>query len=498
VDDGLTGLGRRSALALVGAGMSGVATIVTIVIATRTLSETGAGEFFVAITLFAIAQGLASLGAETGLQYFVPTMRPHDARHLIGRMEVGSALIGLAFGVVVFVSADTVGGLLADGGGATAGTSDVIKLIALTLPFAGLYELAMGALRSCDQVLSSTILDRIARPVVQVLAMGLAAIVGWGSTGMVLAWVFPNIVTVLLALLLMARVELRGSSDRDADVPPSVFWRFTGPRSVARVAQVLTQRLDVLILAAVFSIKEAAVYGAVSRCMIAGVFLTTALRQTIQPRLRREIAFGDRRVVKNMYGASTTWLVVATWPIYLVMMTHAPLVMSVFGAKYVTGSTALVLLCAAMLVATACGLVDVVLLMLGHSWLSTINVVIALVLNVILNLALAPTYGMIGSAIAWVVSILATNVIPLAQTARVGLHPGGVPLWTGCVVAVVAFGMPMGIERLVFGDAFGPFVVGLAIASALYGVALYFFRKPLLLDRLVNDIRRPASALAQG
>jgi O-antigen/teichoic acid export membrane protein len=424
-------------------------------------------------------------------------MRPSDARRLIVRMEIGSAAIGLALGVLVFVAADTVGALLADGAD-TSGASDIIRLIAVTLPFAGLYEVAMGALRSCDEVLTSTILDRTARPIVQVLSMGFAAMAGWDSTGMVLAWVIPNIATVLLAVLLMARVRLRTLSETHAEVPPSVFWRFTGPRSVARVAQVLTQRLDVLILAAAFSIEEAAVYGAVSRCMIAGVFLATALRQTIQPRLRREIAFGDRRAVKNMYGASTTWLVVATWPIYLAMMTHAPLVMSVFGAKYMSGSAALVLLSSAMLVATACGLVDVVLLMLGHSWLSTINVLIALVLNAVLNLALAPTYGMIGSAIAWVVSILATNLIPLAQTTRAGLHPGGIPLWSGCAVAVVAFGLPMAIERLAFGDAFGPFVIALITASALYGTALYLFRKPLLLDRLVSDIGRPTSTLAHG
>jgi O-antigen/teichoic acid export membrane protein len=232
--------------------------------------------------------------------------------------------------------------------------------------------------------------------------------------------------------------------------------------------------------------------------MIAGVLLATALRQTVQPMLRREIIYGDRAAVKNLYGVSTTWLVVATWPVYLAMMTHAPVVMSVFGPEYDSGSTALVLLCAAMLVATACGLVDVVLLMLGRSWLSTFNVVIALALNVVLNFALAPTYGMTGSAIAWVVAILATNLLPLSQTARAGLHPGGAPLWTGCAVAVTAFGLPLAVERAFFGDELWPFVVGLALSSALYVSALYLFRQRLLLDRLVSDVRRPTPTLAHG
>ena len=103
----------------------------------------------------------------------------------------------------------------------------------------------------------------------------------------------------------------------------------TAPRSISRIAQTLTQRLDVLILAAVYPLDEAAVYGAVSRCMIAGVFIATALRQTVQPQLRRLIVRGDRGAVKQMYGATTTWLVLVTWPIYLTMMFNAPVVMRV-------------------------------------------------------------------------------------------------------------------------------------------------------------------------
>jgi O-antigen/teichoic acid export membrane protein len=249
----------------------------------------------------------------------------------------------------------------------------------------------------------------------------------------------------------------------------------------------------VLILAAVFSLQDAAVYGAASRCMIAGVFLANALNQTIQPQLRREIAFGTRQTVREMYEATTTWLVLATWPLYIVMITHASIFMSIFGPEYASGGPVLSLLSSAMLVAIACGLVDVVLLMLGRSWLSTINVVVALVVNVTLNLLLAPHLGMIGSAIAWVAAILIGNLAPLFQTSRVGLHPGGRPLWTGCLITGLAFGLPLGVERLVFGSGVPAFVIALSISAVLYVVLLRLFRTWMLLDRLVDGLRSKAS-----
>ena len=255
------------------------------------------------------------------------------------------------------------------------------------------------------------------------------------------------------------------------------------------MAQTLTQRLDVLILAAVVSVKDAGVYGTVSRCMIAGVFVATAVKQVVQPRLRRLIVRKEMGAVKTMYGASTTWLVIATWPAYIAMAVYAPLVMRAFGQSYERGANALVILCLTMLVASACGLVDVVLLMLGKSWLSTANVVLALVLNVVLNVLLAPRFGMIGSAWAWSVAILATNVIPLFQVWRSGLHPGGEPLYTAMLLASVTIGGPLVTARLVWGDTLTSFAIAYTLSLVLYLLALTLQRRRVLLDRFFADLK---------
>jgi O-antigen/teichoic acid export membrane protein len=488
-DDGISGLGRRSALGLAGAGVSGVGTIATLLIASRTLDSSGAGEFFVAISLFAIMQGLCSLGVDTGLQYFVPVSTPASARRLIRVLSIGSAALGLIVAAGVFALADPIGGVLAEGESTDGSATSMIRWIAVLLPFAGLYEVTTGALRACDKVFVATMLDRIIRPIAQVVAMLLAAAAGAGAAGAIVAWTLPNVMVVLVSIVLLVRLKLRESPVRQQVIDQAEFWRYNLPRAVARVAQTLTQRLDVLILATVGSLEDAGVYGTVSRCMIAGVFVATAVRQTIQPRLRRLIVRGDPVAVKNMYGASTTWLVLVTWPTYIAMIVFAPLVMSAFGPDYVRGASSLSLLSSAMLVASACGLVDMVLLMLGRSWLSTINVLIALVLNIVLNLALAPTWGMIGSATAWVVAILTTNLLPLWQTSRVGLHPGGEPLATVTSIAAVTIFVPLLVARLVFGTGLASFAIAFTIALAAYCAALYRARRKALLDRFVNDLR---------
>ena len=98
--------------------------------------------------------------------------------------------------------------------------------------------------------------------------------------------------------------------------------------------------------------------------------------------------------------------------------------MRVFGPDVVRGCDPLTILCLAMLVASACGLVEVVLLMVGRSWLSTANVLPALVVNMVLNLILGPKFGMNGAAVAWMAAIFVTNLVPLWQTSRGRASPG--------------------------------------------------------------------------
>jgi O-antigen/teichoic acid export membrane protein len=267
------------------------------------------------------------------------------------------------------------------------------------------------------------------------------------------------------------------------------FWHYTTPRAAARIAQVLTQRLGVLFIAAIGTQEDAGGYGTVSRCMIAGVFVATAVQQMVQPRLRKLIVRGELGAVKEMYGASTTWVVLTTWPAYLAMAIYAPLVLRAFGDDVVRGSTALTVLSLAMLVASACGLVEVVLLMVGRSWLSTANVLVALATTVALSFILIPPFGVTGAAISWSAAILITNVVPLYQVSRLGLHPGGTPLTTAMVVGLCAFSVPLLLCRAIAGPSAVSFCVGLAVGLPAYVAAVFVTRRRVLLDRFVHDLR---------
>ena len=118
-----------------------------------------------------------------------------------------------------------------------------------------------------------------------------------------------------------------------------------------------------------------------------------------------------------VYRATTAWLVVLTWPLYLLAVIYGPEILSIFGHSYRAGDMVMVILGLTMLVATACGQVDMVLITTGRSSWSLANGLMAVFVNVGLDLLLIPRYGITGAAIGWSAAIIITNLIPLAQLA---------------------------------------------------------------------------------
>lgn len=483
--DSLATVGRRSAQGLAGAGVSGVATIATIIIAAQHLGTERSGQFFVGVSLFAIVQGIGSLGVDTGLQYWLPTADVSSRRHMVRLALSVVAALGVLATIVLSLANRSISDLLSTGSSSDS-AADVVKAASLLVLAGPLGEAVLGVLRGADRVVVALILDRFVRPILQVALMIGVAFAGGGPVGMVVAWAAPFGIVTLIGIAAITRLPRHSGGE---PVATSAFVAYTWPRAIARGAQALVQRLDVLLLAGAVGLKEAAIYGAASRCMIAGVFVATAVQQMVQPQLRKAVLAGDPAEVRSLYGASTTWTVLVTWPVYLAMAAFAPLVMRAFGDGFERGATPLTILCLTMLVASGCGLVDVVLLMLGRSWASTINTLIALGLNVGLNLALDRRYGMIGAAIAWAAAILATNLIPLAQVARHGIHPWGPPLRNAVTTGCATVGIPLLVIRLARGAEWNTVFPAIIVVAGLYALVVMRRRKVLMLDRLTSGMR---------
>ncbi len=542
----LAEVGKGSRLNLAAALVAALATTAVTVVVTRKFSLALAGTFFTATSLFLIVAAVAGLGTNIGLTYFIARLRSLGEDNRIPMIMraaiIPVVVVSISAGALLLVFAAPLAHLmLSDHGGHTGATpasvAKVLRGLAIALPFAGFMATQTSISRGYRDMRPAAIVGQIGLSVGRLIGVLAATAVG---SALLLAplWAAPYIPAAVVAWLWARRIR-RNRADRSTlytDVPPEVaallalskpvpsvysarragdqrsagtrtmrnklasatprgFWAFTSPRAVASLAQSVLQQLDIVLVAVIRGPAEAAVYTAATRFLVLGQLGGVAVSGASQPRFTELFTLGDRRGVNAIYQATTAWLVLLLWPLFLVATVYGPFVLTIFGRSYRAGDVVMVILGLAMLLATACGQVDVVLITSGRSSWSLVNGLLTVGINVAVDLALIPKYGIAGAAIGWAAAITIGNLMPLVQLAAVlRLHPFGRGTIVACALTALAFGaVPLAL-RSALGDNLLALVAGVAAGSVLLAAGMWRFRGVLQLSAMSGVVMRRRQA----
>lgn len=497
--DVVVGVGRSSTANLVGSAVMATTTFLLTLVVTRGLSTEQAGLFFSATSVFVLTTSLGQLGTNTALVYFLARSRSlattERIRHYV-RVAVRPVVVtGIVAGAGLFVFAEPVARIVTPG--QVDGTASSLRVLALFIPLAGYENVILAASRGLGVMRPSVMVEQVGRSVVQ-LTLVAAAIWLSGSRFLGLAWVVAYLPAAVWAGVWYRAISSRrahGSGSRVEVDPRELrreFWRFSGPRALASVGQVTMQRLDILLVAAISGPVAAAVYTAATRFVVVGQMINRAISTAVQPRLSEALARRDIVTTNLLYRVSTGWLMLLTWPLYLSLIIYGERLLGIFGKGYQAGSVVLLLLASSMLLATACGMVDMVLNMGGRTSWNLANVTLALTVNLGLDLWLIPGHGIVGAAIGWAAAIAVSNLAALSQVALIlRLHPFGSSTLLAVALPVVCFtGVPL-LVRAALGDGLRGFVVGVGVSLVSYAALLFVWRRPLELKQLVMARRKP-------
>jgi O-antigen/teichoic acid export membrane protein len=494
----LRGVARGGALNLVGAGVTTLVSLVTTLAITRELTKTGAGTFFAATSLFLLIESLVVSGATTGLVYFIARGRAvgqyGDVRRSL-RVSFGPVIVAsLVVAALTPLWAPAFARLLT---GAPTSTGTGLILLMCALPLAATSDMSLAATTGYRTMRPTVFVERIGRPLLQ-LALVLAVLPRHDPVLLALAWVAPYVASCAVAVFWLRRMVAR---DDQAPVDSAVkggtavagaqpvaggpltmrrFWVYTGPRGIASIAQTAMQRLDIVLVGVLADAKAAALYTVATRFLIVGQLLGTSIGTSVQPRLAGWFALGDSAAVRRTYQTATAWVVLIAWPFYLMCAWLAPYWLEVFGRGYNQATGVVVVLVGSMLLATGCGMVSVVLVMAGRTFDNLLNTVVAVVVNVGLDVVLIPHLGIMGAAIGWAAAIAANNLMPLAQVRwRLQMHPFGRATLLAAAVSALAFGLVPLVARSLLGANLVGVLTGCAVGTALWLVAVFRYRRLL-------------------
>ncbi|MET0495203.1 MAG: oligosaccharide flippase family protein, partial [Actinoplanes sp.] len=293
---------------MVGSALAGGTGVVVTWVVARGLGAEQAGAFFAATAAFVLTGGLAKLGTQTGLVYWPARLRATGRDHLLGAcLRTGLtpvAVLSVVLAVAMWFAAPAIARFTAgDTPHVLADHTTGLRVLAVFLPLQALTDALLTATRGYKAMRPTVTLDRVLRSGLQLLCVGAVGVAALWTTATLpafaFAWAVPYLPVTVLAAFALRKTYHAGKPDGPRIRPVERrglrrdFWRFTGPRALASVAQLALQRVDVLLVAALGGLAAAAIYAVAGRFVVLIQFANQGISQSVQPRLAEALAVGD-------------------------------------------------------------------------------------------------------------------------------------------------------------------------------------------------------------
>ena len=410
--------GAATALMLRAGGM--VLALITGILLARELGAAGYGTYSWA---FAWATALAISAALGVDQLLVREGGIARDRGEWGRLR---GLLGSALGWVAGVSAL---GVVAAAAVIVLGADGIdarrtALLVALPiLPLAAVSAVTQGTLlglgRTAAALAPATFGRQVAFLALVAIALAAGGLSAAGAVGLQLAATFAAAVAALV-LTRRALTEMTPRSAPRAEPASARDWmRVSLPMGATTMFLVLDAQIGLLVLGTIGSSPiSAGLYAAALQCMAPFVLLLAAARLPLGAAMARLGAAGEREQMQRRLRTATRVVAAASAAMAALLFLVPGPILGLFGDHFSSGATALRILAVAGLVNALCAFNGMVLIMGGEERAAMRAALGCLVLDAVLCVALVPTLGSRGAALAALVSITARNLANSVQVRR--------------------------------------------------------------------------------
>lgn len=408
----LSALLSSAVLVLAGTVVGSSATLVERVVIGRALSLDAYGRVSVGLALLTLGTTVSMFGLAQGVPRY---MSRHDDDAWVRGTWLTGFVAALALGSLIaaalFVAADP----LADRflGGEDAG---LLRAFALAIPAVATLQAGVAGIRGLENTRYRTLSRDLLYPFVRIAVLVALLSAGVGVLAAGYAYLVAAVAAAVLAHLLLGRLlPLVGPVETDT---PELL-RFSAPLVVSSILSMLLIQTDTLVLGYFTPSSEVALYGAAYPLAWGLHLVLSAFGFVYLPMASRLDAAGDHGELNAVYAVVAKWVFVLTFPGFLVFAAFPGDVLTVFfGARYVGGAPALVLLSTGFLVNAAAGRNRQTLSALGHTTPLMLMTGGTFFVNLVANLLLVPRYGLAGAAVASAASYATLNVVVCAYLSR--------------------------------------------------------------------------------
>lgn len=355
------------------------------------------------IACLLLVGNLSCFGAGPVATRFVAADDPAEAKGALrwgSRFSLGS---GVLIAAIALLTAAFTGGYL------SPAVRWAVVCVGVAVPAFAFTQTRSGALRGAKRVAKAIVLESLLRPATIII---LGSLLWFLPSAGRLGWTLALLMLVQAAIAVTAWRWSRSLTYDGPEAGPAGGWtRLAAPIAVMDTLAVVSGNADTLIVGHWLGSGDAGVYRA--SFQLAGlvtfpVLVTNAIVPALVAELFAKRQLGDlRRVLRIAVGATSLLAVLVS----LVLTLASDRVLGLFGAEFRRGGGILAVFVAGQLVNTLCGPTGNIMTMTGHQKAGMWTFGVSSIFSVLLMIALAPRFGLMGAAAASSCGLALWNVV---------------------------------------------------------------------------------------
>lgn len=425
---------RGSIMTLLGnvAGMGAI--FLARVSSARYLGPDDYGVLIIGLTLLEMLSILLLFGLPQGLGQRVP--RSDEPSSQLMASFLLTVPVGCVVTIVSYLFLDQIAVVLN-----VAGESNLLLLFLLVLPLYLITKVSIGFIRGKEDVLGRFLMQNTGLQLLVVAGVGVAIQLELGVYYIAMAWVGAFGVSALIAVVYIRLNHTRILSPVDYGVVVDLM-KFSLPLMLSTAMWLILQQADNLLLGAYLSSTAVGIYDSAYTLARVILMLVSALGFLFLPILSGLDSDGQNSEMVGLYQSATKWLVfVGLVPLTLFVTYPGSVMQFVFNESYATGEVTLLILSLGFFTHCLTGNSGHSLVAIGRTKVVALGSLVAVVVNILLNLVLIPRFGTNGAASASAIAYVTVNVIYLlALYKESGIHPVSKDLVKTVAAAGVAIG----------------------------------------------------------
>jgi len=386
-----------------GRGLTTVMNLATAIVMARVLTEVELATYRQTLLAYQVALPLLSLGLSHAIYYFMPT----ETRRVRGIVIDGLIMMfvmGLLYAVFIALGGNHV---LAKRFSNPAIVHTLVYLVPLPLVALPATLLA-SVMVVCEQVNRLTVYNVLTN---LIWALGvIGACLYWRTPeSMVVTKVGLGVIIGLIGIRMMLKASPQDDWRPSWDNMYNMVT-FSVPLVMASALATISLQLDKIIVSAMCSPEEFAVYsnGAIEIPLIG--IITGSIAAVIQPDLRKFAAAGDYQAALALFRQAAEKSAAILIPVMGFLMVSAePFILTLFSSRY--AGSVLPFRLYLLILPNRIVMFGPFLMALGLNRLILYRTIISLTTNIVLSIILVYLMGYIGAIVATLVTIYAVSTV---------------------------------------------------------------------------------------